>query len=801
MKNKFLTAFVLLGILLSPLAGFQQATAATGDPVLINEILASHTGPDDTEFVEFFGTPGYSLSGLSLIVVEGDAFDPGRIDRRFDFKPFHEIGTNGFFLYGNCGGLANNYGVTPDASLFTNYFENSSLTVALVETDSLGGGDYVTENEVVRSAIALSDGDPGDQFFFGAPVIGPDGPFFPAGARRLVDGVDTGTVSDWEFADFFLPGNNTPTGGGFDGCAPIPLTIPEIQGNGRFSDYQGEIVTTTGVVTLITANGRDMWIQDPVGDGDAATSDGIFVDDRDRLDPRPEVGDLIQVTAEVEEQQFGAALPRTRLDDPDDYPFEILSSGNPLPAPVPLAGLPDFSIPEGELFWEPLEGMLASVEGAFATSATNGFGEFGLLLKDNAKPGSGWFADTQHILVGDLGDEVVDYNPERIMVDDSSLAEAIHVQAGDQIRSLVGVVDYTFSNYKLQPASYDVKTHRLPNLPASSRSGGFGNLTITTYNVENLFDLVDNPDKDDQGSTPEPDELENQLAKLALSIEIELGLPEIIVVQEIENTEVLTGDENGYVPSDDPTIMIPALLPRLPGEWEAVSFETSDGRGIEVGFIWDPNRVTFVDAFQLSSPLVEQWFGPNSPSPGREPLAGEFEFKGQTLWIIGNHFKSKGGDDPLFYDYDPVTGWQPFRVTEIQRKGQAEAVREFVDSLFAADPEALVMVTGDLNDFQFSEPGEGPDNPVAILEGYFGGVPLTNLLDFEKPSETWTFVFDGNAQVLDHMLVSPALLDYFQGADVLHFNTNTPSLLLEEDVTSPLSASDHDPLEGRFQIK
>jgi predicted extracellular nuclease len=111
------------------------------------------------------------------------------------------------------------------------------------------------------------------------------------------------------------------------------------------------------------------------------------------------------------------------------------------------------------------------------------------------------------------------------------------------------------------------------------------------------------------------------------------------------------------------------------------------------------------------------------------------------------------------------------------------------------------MVAGDLNDFQFSEPGEGPDNPVAILEGAPSEVPLTNLLNFEKPAETWTFVFDGNAQVLDHMLVSPALLDHFQAADVLHFNTNTPTLLLEDDANSPLSASDHDPLEGRFEFK
>ena len=59
--------------------------------MLINEVLASHTGTDDTEFIELYGAPGTSLGGLSLIVVESDAFDPGRIDRRFDFKPFHQL--------------------------------------------------------------------------------------------------------------------------------------------------------------------------------------------------------------------------------------------------------------------------------------------------------------------------------------------------------------------------------------------------------------------------------------------------------------------------------------------------------------------------------------------------------------------------------------------------------------------------------------------------------------------------------------------------------------------------------------
>ena len=330
-------------------------------------------------------------------------------------------------------------------------------------------------------------------------------------------------------------------------------------------------------------------------------------------------------------------------------------------------------------------------------------------------------------------------------------------------------------------------------MPVSKRSGGFGNFAITTYNIENLFDLVNNPDKDDGSSTPTPEELEIQLAKLALSIEVELGLPEIIVVQEAENTEVLTGDENGFVPGSDEIL---ALLPRLPGTWEAVSFETSDGRGIEVAFIYDPYRVTLVEAYQMSGPGVEMWFGPTSPSPGREPLVGVFNIMNHEVTIIGNHFKSKGGDDPLY-----GVNWPPVRITEVQRKGQAGVVREFVNDILDEDPDAMVMVAGDLNDFQFSEPGEGPDNPVAIVAGGPGEVPLVNLATLEKPPETFSFVFDGNSQLLDHILVSPGLYEYFKAVDILHFNNVAPNPLFDEDTSTTLEASDHDPVESRFFFK
>jgi hypothetical protein len=187
--------------------------AATGDPVLLNEALVSHTGTDNTEYVELFGTPGAPLGGLSLVSVEGDsAATPGTIDRRVDFAAGAHLGGNGFYLVGNPVGLAANYHVSPDVAWGDSSLENGSQTLALVRTAGLGDvGTVVTGSETVRDAVGLSDAGPTDQWFWNAPVVGPDDGFLPGGARRLVVGVDTDTAEDWAFADDLLGPSNTPT--------------------------------------------------------------------------------------------------------------------------------------------------------------------------------------------------------------------------------------------------------------------------------------------------------------------------------------------------------------------------------------------------------------------------------------------------------------------------------------------------------------------------------------------------------------------------------------------------------------
>jgi len=239
-------AFALVAAAFLPLS---PARAATGDAVLINEVLVSHTGfPDDTEYLELYGTPGASLAGLSLLVVEGDSSGgPGAIDRRLDFADDARLGGNGFFLVGNPAGLGTHYAVAPDVAIGDDWFENGSQTVALVETAGLGSaGSTVTGAEVVLDSVALTDAGPTDAWFFGAPVVGPDDGFLPGGARRVVDGVDTDAVSDWLFADDQLGATNTPT-------AATPYNAQPVADCG--SDLSVE--SGTGASTSVSATDPD----------------------------------------------------------------------------------------------------------------------------------------------------------------------------------------------------------------------------------------------------------------------------------------------------------------------------------------------------------------------------------------------------------------------------------------------------------------------------------------------------------------------------------------------------------------
>ncbi len=238
-------AFVL-ALVAGALVPRATAVAITGAPVLLNEVLATHSGTDTTEYFELYGVPGTSLAGLSLVAVDGDGATAGRIDRRVDLPATARLGGNGFYLVGNAGGLAAHYGVTPDlAALGNDSLPTGSTTLALVQTASIGAeGTFVTGGEVVLDAVGLRDNGFSDAWFFGAPVVGPDDVFVPAGLRRATDGLDTDTAADWLFADDLLGPANTPT-------AATPYNAPPV------ADCGGGVVSVEGVASSAAISAAD----------------------------------------------------------------------------------------------------------------------------------------------------------------------------------------------------------------------------------------------------------------------------------------------------------------------------------------------------------------------------------------------------------------------------------------------------------------------------------------------------------------------------------------------------------------
>ena len=122
---------------------------------------------------------------------------------------------------------------------------------------------------------------------------------------------------------------------------------------------------------------------------------------------------------------------------------------------------------------------------------------------------------------------------------------------------------------------------------------------------------------------------------------------------------------------------------------------------------------------------------------------GQFALKSRPdsrVFVIANHFNSKGGDQPLDSRFQP-----PARSPETQRTGQAKLVNAFVKDLLAKDPKADVVVAGDLNDYQFSP----------ALKALTDGGALTDLVGRLPRAERYGYVYSGDSQVLDHTLTSP----------------------------------------------
>jgi len=577
------------------------------------------------------------------------------------------------------------------------------------------------------------------------------------------------------------------------------VRISDIQGASHISALRGQTVNNVaGIVTATASNG--FYLQDPNPDSDIRTSEGIFVF-TSTAPTTVQVGDSVRVGGTVTEFRPGGAtsanLTTTQITSPT---IVTLSSGNALPTAT-ILGNGGRTIPttvidndttgnietgtttfdpaqDGIDFYESLEGMLVQVNNPVSTSPTATFGtsEEIWVLADNGLNATG-----RTVRGGSLI-SASDFNPERIQIDDLNNTLVLpQVNVGTQLSNIVGVVNYSFNNYEVlvSTAPTIVQNSTLAR-EVTNLTPTTDQLTVATFNVENL----------------DPSDGAAKFNNLASLIVTNLRSPDIINLEEIQDNN---GSTNDSVVDASVTYntLITAIATAGGPTYEFRQIDPVDdtnggqpGGNIRVGFFFNPARVSFVDrpgGTSTSSTTVTNVSGvptvSNSPglidpnntafASSRKPLVGEFTFNGETVYIIGNHFNSKGGDQPLFGPNQP-----PTLSSEVQRNQQATIVRDFVQSILAIDPNANVIVAGDLNDFEFS-------NPLSILEG----VGLTSLIETLPANERYTFNFQGNAQALDHILASRNLVSKLDGYDVVHINSE----FADQD-------SDHDPSVARFNI-
>lgn len=543
---------------------------------------------------------------------------------------------------------------------------------------------------------------------------------------------------------------------------PIPLTIMEIQGAGHVSEFVGQPVLTSGIVTAVDSGGY--FIQDPNGDANQATSDAVFV--FTGTAPSVAVGDAVAVSGSVAEFTSGAGLSVTEINQ---IAVTVISTGNPLPATVLIGqagllpptqtidddGLTSFDIAtDGIDFWESLEGMRVTVDTPVAVSNTNGFGETDIVASLGLGA-SGFNAR------GGITISAGDYNPEKLQLDDrfgALIGYTPDHSIGDQLASVTGVVHYSFEHYEL--LATEAVTTTLDNTLSDETTALVGDanyLSIATYNLENL------------------DVSDNKFNLFATDVVYNLRAPDILAVQEIQDADGAGTGSNlsGAITAQG---LIDAIYAEsgilytyveiAPGAANTTGGEPNGN--IRNGYLYREDRVSLLEG---SLALVSD----PAFATSRKPLVATWLFNGQEVTTINVHFTSRGGSDSLWGATQP-----PADAGDAARTAQAAAVGAFVFDHLADDPDLNFLILGDWNGFYF-ETAQTQLTDTGLL---------TNVAQKLAAQERYSYVFEGNSQLIDNMVATGGL---FAGAqyDAVHLNA---------EFGPEGRPTDHDPQVARFLL-
>ncbi|MCF6744687.1 ExeM/NucH family extracellular endonuclease [Blastococcus sp. KM273128] len=731
------------------------ASAAPPTTPFVSEIHYDNAGDDTGEFVEVHLPAGTTSAGLSVVLYNGsngtsydtDALPVVTAPADAPAVAVVEYPSNGI-QNGAPDGVAL---VGADGVL-----EFLSYEGVLTATDGPAAGLTSTD-------IGVSEGSstPAGQSLSRTYDAAADALVWSGPAAASKDAVNPGGTTD--------PGPEEPV----DVCGTTPThEIGAVQGPGAETPLAGQQVTVRGVVVGDLEGFGGFHLQDADGDGNAATSDGIFV----FSDVEVDLGDTVAVTGQAQER-----FEQTQIAAFENAAVCAEGTADDLPDAAPL------DLPAGDEERERLEGMLVAPVDTLTVSEVfdlTSFGELtlsegGLLVQPTelARPGT---PEAEAIAAGNALRRIVLDDGVSARVSTTTrpyLSPETPVRVGDELEFTEPLVlGYGFDQWRLQPADGTADGVFAPQdtRPAAPEQVG-GDVQLAAFNVLNYFLTFD---QSVGRGAESAEELERQAGKIVPAIEALDA--EVVTLMEIEDS-----DATGLSPGNADTALAD-LVGRLNAaagydKWDYVPLPeelyTVDRDVIRNGIIYQDDVVLPVGE---PAGLVDEDVWDNA----REPIAQTFVKDGDAFTVVANHFKSKSPGSPTGDNVDTGDGqgaWNGDRVR------QAASLAQFAAGLQESTGDADVVLMGDLNAYT-------QEDPIQLLED----AGWTDLgLRFDEGA--YSYVFDDQSGSLDHALATAELTAKVTG--VAHWNINAvesfayqysgdPALYAAD----PYRSSDHDPV-------
>ena len=685
-----------------------------------------------------------------------------------------------------------------------NFGLNSALSVQFSEPVNVSGSWYTLVCSSSGTKTATVTPNAASTLFAlqpTTPFVGGESCTFTVLAAGVTD-QDTDDPFDAMLADVTV---NFATNDS-DPCLRAITPIPAIQGSGSSAAVTGA-VTTRGIVVGDyegpSPAQRGFFLQAATGDGDAATSDGIFVFNGNANSV--DLGDLVTVSGNASDFQDQTQISATQVT--------VCGSGSVTPTDVTLP------VPSAT-YLERFEGMLVRTPQTLYVTEHFQLGRFGQVVMSSGgrvfqptalvAPGPAALAmqasnDRNRLIVDDA---LQSQNPDPILFGrgGNPLSASNTLRGGDTATGMIGVMSYTWAGnsasgnaYRLRPVG--ALGGGVPNFvaanarPSASPAVG-GSLTVVGMNLLNFFNTfgvngctggvggaaMDCRGADDAG------EFARQWPKTVAAI-IGTG-GDVIGIGEIEN--------DGYGPDSAIQFLVDRLNEATaPGTYAFVDADAGTGQlnalgtdAIKVGFLYKPAKATPIGTTAALNSVAFVNGGDGAPR-NRPALAQAFIDlnTGGRVVVSSNHLKSKGSacDAP-----DAGDGQGNCAVV---RTNAANLLADWLNSDPTGTGTENVLIVGDLNSY-------AKENPIAALEAK----SFTNLISSRIGPEAYSYVFDGQWGYLDYALGNPAILSRVTGVAEWHINADEPSVLDYNDdfksvgqlaslyAADQFRVSDHDPV-------